>query len=122
MLFHRDMIELSHGAKEHFTRPAIDPLFVSAASSFRKRVVGLLLTGGGTDGVRGLICIKTYKGLSIVQDPQEARNPSMPVHALRDDHVEMAVRLAEIPLILRSLRLRRRSNADARIRGGGGRC
>jgi two-component system chemotaxis response regulator CheB len=78
MLFHHNVIELSHGPKEHFTRPAIDPLFVSAALSFRMRVVGLLLTGGGADGVRGLVSVKKHRGLSVVQDPGEATNPSMP--------------------------------------------
>ena len=103
MLFHRDVIELSHGPKEHFTRPAIDPLFVSAALSFRSRVAGFLLTGGGTDGVRGLISIKAHDGFSVIQDPKEAHNPSMPAHALRDDHVDMTVRLREIPCLLRAL-------------------
>jgi two-component system chemotaxis response regulator CheB len=103
MLFHRDVIELSHGPKEHFTRPAIDPLFVSAALSFQSRVAGLLLTGGGTDGVRGLVSIKTHHGLSVIQDPKEAHNPSMPAHALRDDHVDMAVCVREIPSLLLTL-------------------
>ncbi|WP_447598190.1 chemotaxis protein CheB [Nitrospira sp. Nam80] len=103
MLFHRDLIELSHGPKEHFTRPAIDPLFVSAASSFGMRVVGLLLTGGGADGVRGLVCVKFHRGLSVIQDPTEAINPSMPVRALRDDHVDMVTTLSEIPTLLQDL-------------------
>jgi two-component system chemotaxis response regulator CheB len=103
MLFHRDVIELSHGPKEHFTRPAIDPLFISASLSFQSRVVGLLLTGGGSDGVRGLVSIKAHDGFSVIQDPKEAHNPSMPVHALREDHVDMAVRLRDIPSLLQSL-------------------
>jgi two-component system chemotaxis response regulator CheB len=97
MLFHPDLVELSHGPKEHFTRPAIDPLFTSAASSFGDRVVGIVLTGGGMDGVRGLMSIKAKQGLSVIQDPREARNPSMPVSALRDDHVDMVARLADLP-------------------------
>jgi two-component system chemotaxis response regulator CheB len=103
MLFHRELIELSHGPKEHFTRPAIDPLFVSAASSFSTRVVGLLLTGGGADGVRGLVCVKLHRGLSVIQDPTEAINPSMPVRALRDDHVDMVTTLSKIPALLQDL-------------------
>jgi two-component system chemotaxis response regulator CheB len=108
MLFHHDVIELSHGPKEHFTRPAIDPLFVSAALSFRTRVVGLLLTGGGADGVRGLVSVKKHSGLSVVQDPGEATNPSMPVHALRDDDVDLVVLLSDIPAILCNLASGRR--------------
>ncbi len=103
MLFHRDVIELSHGPKEHFTRPAVDPLFVSAASSFGNRVVGILLTGGGTDGVRGMVSIKVAQGYTIVQDPREAKNPSMPVHAMRDDHIDRMATLAELPWLMLAL-------------------
>jgi two-component system chemotaxis response regulator CheB len=103
MLFHRELIELNHGPKEHFTRPAIDPLFVSAASAFGTRVVGLLLTGGGADGVRGLVCVKFHHGLSLIQDPTEAVNPSMPVRALRDDHVDLITSLKDIPSLLYDL-------------------
>ncbi|MGD9725886.1 MAG: chemotaxis protein CheB [Nitrospiraceae bacterium] len=103
MLFHRNLIELSHGPKEHFTRPAIDPLFVSAASAFGTRVIGLLLTGGGSDGVRGLVCVKFHRGLSVIQDPTEAINPSMPVRALRDDHVDLVTSLKDIPSLLYDL-------------------
>jgi two-component system chemotaxis response regulator CheB len=103
MLFHRDVIELSHGPKEHFTRPAIDPLFISAASCFGTRVVGLLLTGGGSDGVRGLVSVKFHRGLSVIQDPMEAINPSMPARALRDDHVDIITSLSDIPALLHDL-------------------
>lgn len=83
-------------AKEHFTRPAVDPLFVSAAESYGRRVVGVLLSGGGSDGVVGLIRIKEKGGISLVQQPAEASCPSMPVTALREDHVDAALSLAEL--------------------------
>src|SRR5262249_27438159 len=63
------VVRLNRGPKEHRTRPAIDPLFRSAAEAYGERVVGVLLSGFGDDGVPGLIEIKKAGGLSIVQDP-----------------------------------------------------
>jgi len=87
---------LSRGAKVHFARPAVDPLFSSAAVQFKSRVVGILLSGGGADGVNGLLDIKSMHGMSIAQEPTEARFPSMPRHAIRDDHVDAIMRVADI--------------------------
>jgi two-component system chemotaxis response regulator CheB len=81
-------IRLDRDPKVHRTRPAIDPLFVSAAKSLGNRVVGVLLSGNGEDGVAGLIAIKAHGGISLVQAPQEAQFPSMPRSALRKDHVD----------------------------------
>lgn len=87
---------LNRGPKEHFTRPAVDPLFRSAAGTYGVRVVGILLSGGGDDGVSGLIAIKGGEGLTIVQDPAEAPHPSMPLHALLYDHVDSVMSIDEI--------------------------
>jgi two-component system, chemotaxis family, protein-glutamate methylesterase/glutaminase len=76
------------GPKEHSTRPAIDPLFRSAADSFGNRVVGVLLSGCGDDGVTGLIAVKDNVGICLVQDPEEADMPYMPINAIRYDHVD----------------------------------
>ena len=93
-------IELNRGPKEHFTRPAVDPLFTSAAKHYGRRVVGMLLTGGGDDGVAGLISIKHGQGIAVVQDPCEAKIPLMPMNALRYDHVDLVLPLSKIPAIL----------------------
>ena len=58
--------------------------------------MGVLLSGGGVDGVEGLIAIKGKGGLSIVQRPDEARQPSMPLTAIREDDVNAALRADEI--------------------------
>ena len=85
LLFHEDGIEVQRGPREHSTRPAIDPLFRSAAATYGRRVVGALLTGCGQDGLSGLIAIRKAHGLSVVQDPDQAYMPSMPLNALRFD-------------------------------------
>lgn len=79
------------GPKEHDTRPAIDPLFVSAAAAFGPRVVGVLLSGTGADGARGLIAIKAAGGLSLAQSPDEAQYPAMPRNAVAHDRVSAAL-------------------------------
>lgn len=87
MSFGHECVALDHHAKEHFTRPAVDPLFVSAAHAYGPRVVAVILTGGGHDGMQGLLHVTTAGGLSIVQKPSEAPHPSMPEYAIAHDHV-----------------------------------
>ena len=96
MKFEAGRIALDNGPKEHFTRPAVDTLFVSAARDYGPRVVGVVLTGGGDDGTRGLISISEAGGLSLVQKPSEAEHPRMPASALANDHVNAALTLTQI--------------------------
>jgi len=91
---------LGRGPKVHRMRPAVDPLLISAASARGSRAVGVLLSGGGVDGVEGLIAITGKGGLSIAQQPEQARQPSMPVSAIRADDVDAVLRLQEIAAIL----------------------
>jgi two-component system chemotaxis response regulator CheB len=102
MLLLPGKIELTRGPKENRFRPAIDPLFRSAAQTYGPRVVGVILTGGLDDGTSGLRTIKQLGGTAIVQDPAEAMAPSMPLSALRHVRVDHTVRLAELaPLLVR---------------------
>lgn len=103
MLFGASGIELSRGPRVHFVRPAVDMLFVSAATAFRDRVAGILLTGGGADGAHGLVTIKAQGGLSIVQRPSEAADPTMPLTGLREDSVDYVASLEELPSLLTAL-------------------
>jgi two-component system chemotaxis response regulator CheB len=94
---------LSRGPKQHFTRPAIDPLFQSAAESYGDRVTGVVLSGGGDDGVDGLIAIKAAGGVSIAQDPAEADHPPMPENAILFDDVDLVLPVRAIPATLLKL-------------------
>ena len=87
---------LSREPVQHRHRPAVDSLFRSAAEVFGARTVGVLLSGSGSDGVRGLRAIKHRGGASIVQDPDEARFPGMPTRAIELNHVDAALRVEQI--------------------------
>lgn len=95
-------LRLSHGPKENHARPAIDPLFRSAALTWGTRVIGVVLTGQMDDGTAGLKAIHDCGGVAIVQDPADAVEPEMPRSALANVPVHHCVPLAGIgPLLAR---------------------
>ena len=87
---------LSRGPKEHHVRPAIDPLFRSAAQLYGRRAAGVLLSGTSGDGVAGLQEIKRHGGLSVVQEPAEAMYPEMPRNALAKVEVDDCLPVTQI--------------------------
>lgn len=93
---------LQSGRKEHFTRPAADPLFRSAARTYGHRAIGVVLTGGDSDGAEGLQAIRDKGGICIVESPEGAVNPEMPSTALREDSPNFCIPLDHIgPTLLR---------------------
>jgi two-component system chemotaxis response regulator CheB len=66
---------ITKGAQENRYRPAIDPLFRSAAVAFGNKVTGILLTGYLDDGTAGLIAIQRCGGTCIIQDPKMLSTP-----------------------------------------------
>jgi two-component system chemotaxis response regulator CheB len=96
-------LSLTRSPREHFHRPAIDPLFRSAAASFGPRVVGVLLSGATTDGVTGAVAIKAAGGLVLVHDPADAPHPRLPATALVRDGVDAAASIDELAQLLSRL-------------------
>jgi two-component system chemotaxis response regulator CheB len=100
LILKRDRVRVVDGPRENGFRPAVDPLFRTAARAFAGRVVGVVLTGGLDDGTEGLLRIKQCGGVAVVQDPNEAIFTGMPANAIRHVDVDHVVPLAQIPAIL----------------------
>ena len=77
-----ERLGLSVDPPVNYARPSVDVLFETAAEAFGSRLVGVLLTGAGCDGSRGLLAIQQRGGRTLVQDPMEALADSMPRSAL----------------------------------------
>ena len=96
-------IRLNQGSKVHHTRPAADPLFISAAETYGHRVMVIVLSGGDGDGAPGLRAITKRGGTALVQDPKEAAAPSMPRAALMADHPKACLPVEQIAQRVRVL-------------------
>lgn len=102
LLIKEGRMSVALGPKENRHRPAIDPLFRTAARAYGARVVGVLLSGAGDDGVAGLRAIHGRSGLTVVQDPADAAHPDLLRHALEFAPVDYTAPAEELsPLLTR---------------------
>ncbi|MGD9508118.1 MAG: chemotaxis protein CheB [Geminicoccaceae bacterium] len=96
-------LHVRRGPRENRCRPAIDPLFRSAAVAVTSRVIGVLLSGTLDDGTAGLLAIKRCGGTSVVQDPRHSSYGGMAESAIRAGAVDHVCLLAQIPALLSRL-------------------
>jgi two-component system chemotaxis response regulator CheB len=100
MILEHDRILTIRGPRENASRPAINPLFRSAAAEFGPRVVGVILSGTLEDGIAGLWAVKRCGGIAVVQEPAEAAYAEMPQAALREVSIDHTLPLAEMAQLL----------------------
>lgn len=100
LLLENGRVRLTQGPRENRFRPAVDPLFRSAANSFGPRVIGVVLAGSLDDGTSGLWAIKDRGGIAIAQDPTDALFPDMPTSAIRNVAVDYIVPAHEMGALL----------------------
>ncbi|HZQ06732.1 MAG TPA: chemotaxis protein CheB [Anaerolineae bacterium] len=103
LLIEPGRIRVTKGPRENRFRPAIDPLFRSAAYAYGPRVIGIILSGALNDGTSGLWAIKDRGGVAIVQDPADALVAGMPESALQNVEVDHRVPVSEMAQLLMQL-------------------
>ncbi len=96
-------VRLSRAARENRHRPAIDPLFRSAARYYGSRVIGVILSGALSDGVAGLMAVRAAGGLAVVQDPSDALFADMPRNAVKVAGADHVVKAADLAFFLADL-------------------
>jgi two-component system chemotaxis response regulator CheB len=99
LLLREGRIEVVRLARENGHRPAVNPLFRSAAEAYGPRVLAVVLTGALDCGAAGLLAVKANGGLAVAQDPATAAYPDMPANAIQTgvvDHVAPLDRIAAL--------------------------
>ena len=96
-------VHLSHGPREHRFRPAVDPLFRTAAQHHGPNTIGVVMSGHMADGTHGFKLIKRAGGVTIAQDPDEAEVPAMPLNAMRHDAVDYVLSTHEMSRVIMGL-------------------
>ncbi|ADV28723.1 CheB methylesterase [Pseudoxanthomonas suwonensis 11-1] len=92
----RATLALSLDEPVMFSRPAIDPLFESAAAVFGERLLALLLTGASSDGSEGIAAVRAAGGTAWIQCPDEAASSTMPASALAHAGADEVLTLDQI--------------------------
>jgi len=103
LLVHEGHVRVVRGPRENGHRPAIDPLFRTAAYTFGARVIGIVLSGALDDGTAGLAAIKSQGGVAIVQDPDDALVDAMPRSALENVDVDHVLSITDLGKVLPQL-------------------
>jgi len=99
----KGVMRLNDGKKVNHSRPAIDPLFVSASTYYREKLLAIILTGANHDGALGVVAVKKNSGTVIIQDPKSAEASVMPQAALSRIEADYTVWLNQIGSVMWNL-------------------
>jgi two-component system, chemotaxis family, protein-glutamate methylesterase/glutaminase len=103
LLIEDERLALSRGPKENGHRPAVDPLFRSAARTYGPRVVGIVLSGNLNDGAAGLYAVKRQGGFAVAQSLESALYEGMPRSAMENVEIDYTGAPAQIAQQLNEL-------------------
>lgn len=103
LLIRENKMIIGYGPEENRWRPSIDVLFRSAAVAYSNHAIGIVITGLLDDGTAGMLAIKKCGGICIVQDPNEAEYPDMPLSVLSHMEADYCISLAEMGFTLQEL-------------------
>lgn len=112
LLVGKGYVTISRGPRENRHRPAVDPLFRSAARCYRSQAAAVVLSGELDDGAAGLMAIRMRGGIGIVQEPGAAASPQMPQSAIQYAGADYVLPPAEIAAVLTELSSRARKEAQ----------
>jgi two-component system CheB/CheR fusion protein len=100
VITHDDKLSIIPASKANKAKPSIDILFASIANHKRAHSVGVILSGTGSDGAKGMQCIKNAQGLTLIQEPKSAKYDTMPLASLDSGVVDQIFALEDISSIL----------------------
>lgn len=90
IVVHQGVVELrSPGKVAYSPKPSVDLLFETIAKEYQSRSVGVILSGTGSDGSRGIRAIKAEEGFTIALEPSQAKYDGMPTSAINTGNIDL---------------------------------
>lgn len=112
------MVRIKSGPRVHYQRPSVDVLFQSVAQNVARNAVGVMLTGMGADGAKGMLAMKESGAYTLAQDEATCVVYGMPKEAVKLGAVDEIVPLPKIPQAIISFLERDDKTRQSSRKGG----